>query len=61
VRELARTGALDRELTNTWKDVSFEPYVIGGCRMRACIHAPFAFSSDYSLTRREIEVKPVLP
>lgn len=56
-----RNRQLDRELTNTWKDVTFEPYTIGGCRVRAYIQAPFSFSSDYGLTRREIEVKPVQP
>jgi hypothetical protein len=56
-----RNRQLDRELLNTWKDLGFEPYVIDGCRVRAYIHVPFAFTSDYGFTRSEIEVKPVPP
>jgi len=52
---------LDRELVRTCRDAAYEPYVINGCRVRAYVRVPFAFSSDYNLTRREIEVKPVRP
>lgn len=57
----SRHRQLDRELRSLWKDAAFEPYIIDGCRVRAYIHVPFAFSSDYAHTRREIEVKPVQP
>lgn len=56
-----RNRRLDRELTNIWKDAAFDPYVIGGCRVRAYIHVPLNFSSDYSLTRSEIQVRPGQP
>jgi hypothetical protein len=56
-----RNRRLDRELTNIWKDAAFSPYVIGGCRVRAYIHVPLNFSSDYSLTRSEIQVRPGQP
>lgn len=52
---------LDRELTNVWRDAAFEPYVIGGCRVRAYIHVPLAFSSDHEFTGSRIHVKPVQP
>lgn len=56
-----RNRQLDRELVRTYSDAAFEPYVIDGCRLRAYVHVPFSISSDYNLTRREIEVKPVQP
>jgi outer membrane biosynthesis protein TonB len=52
---------LDRELTNVWRDAAFEPYVIGGCRVRAYIHVPLSFSSDHDFTGSRIHVKPVQP
>lgn len=52
---------LDRELTNVWRDAAFEPYVIGGCRVRAYIHAPYSFSSDHDFTGSRTHAKPVLP
>jgi hypothetical protein len=52
---------LDRELTNVWKDAAFEPYVIGGCRVRAYIHVPLSFSSENDFLGNRIHVKPVQP
>jgi hypothetical protein len=30
---------VDRRLDRTWKLARFEPYQIGGCRVRACVRA----------------------
>lgn len=61
VRPNTGNRQLDRELVRAYTDAAFEPYVIDGCRLRAYVHVPFAISSDYDLTRREIEMKPVRP
>jgi hypothetical protein len=52
---------LDRELTNVWRDAAFEPYVIGGCRVRAYIHAPYSFSADHDYTGSRTQATPVRP
>lgn len=52
-----RNKRLDREMTRMWTGGAFEPYQIDGCRVRAWIHVPLSFSSDFGLTDRRIEVK----
>ncbi len=56
-----RNRRLDREMTRMWTGAAFEPYRIGGCRVRAWIHVPLTFSSDFGYTHRRIEVKPGQP
>jgi hypothetical protein len=52
-----RSRSVNRSLGETWKQAQFEPYVVGGCRVRAWIHVPLTFSSDWSLTERRVEVR----
>jgi hypothetical protein len=56
-----RNRRLDREMARMWTGAAFEPYRIGGCRVRAWIHVPLTFSSDFGLTHRRIELKTVQP
>jgi hypothetical protein len=56
-----RNRRLDREMTRMWTGAAFEPYRIDGCRVRAWIHVPLTFSSDFGLTDRRIEVKTTQP
>ncbi len=56
-----RNRRLDREMTRMWTGAAFEPYQIDGCRVRAWIHVPLTFSSDFGLTDRRIEVKTAQP
>jgi hypothetical protein len=56
-----RNRRLDREMTRMWTGAAFEPYRIGGCRVRAWIHVPLTFASDFGLTHRRIQVKPGQP
>jgi|GEM_PF-1857545 len=51
-------GHVDRMLGNAWKQARFAPFAIGGCRMRAWISVPLAFSSDWSWGERRVEVRP---
>ena len=48
---------VNRLLTRTWRQARFEPYVFDGCRVKAWIQVPQTFSSDWSLDRREVEVR----
>ena len=41
----------------TWRQARFQPYVFDGCRVKAWIQVPQTFSSDWSLDRREVEVR----
>jgi hypothetical protein len=52
---------VDRRLERTWKLARFEPYEIGGCRVRAYVHVPLSFTSDFDLRRRRLDVKPPEP
>lgn len=52
-----RHRGVNRSLEATWKQAQFEPYVVGGCRVRAWIHVPLTFSSDWSLTEQRVEVR----
>lgn len=54
-------GHVDRMIGNAWKRAQFAPYAIGGCRMKAWISVPLAFSSDWSLDERRVEVRPTTP
>jgi TonB family protein len=51
---------VDRTLRDAWKQARFAPYAIGGCRMKAWISIPYTFSSDWSLTRREVQMRPAV-
>ncbi|HYH83270.1 MAG TPA: energy transducer TonB [Longimicrobium sp.] len=55
----ANTGNrhVDRMLGNAWKQARFDPYAIGGCRMKAWISVPLSFSSDFSWGERRVEVR----
>jgi hypothetical protein len=48
---------VDRMLVRTWRQARFEPYVLDGCRVKAWIQLPQTFASDYTLNRREVEVR----
>ena len=48
---------VDRILVRTWRQARFEPYVFDGCRVKAWIQLPQTFISDFTLDRREIEVR----
>ncbi|HEV7587640.1 MAG TPA: energy transducer TonB [Longimicrobium sp.] len=52
---------LNRMLVRTWRLARFEPYVFDGCRVRAWIQVPQTFTSDFTLDRREIEVRTAPP
>jgi len=44
-------------LVRTWRMARFEPYVFDGCRVKAWIQMPQSFTSNWSLDRREVEVR----
>src|SRR5215218_6801251 len=44
-------------LVRTWRVARFEPYVFDGCRVKAWIQVPQTFASNWSLDRREVEVR----
>jgi hypothetical protein len=52
---------VDRTLQRTWMLARFEPYEVGGCRVRAYVHVPLSFRSDFSLQERRLDVRPVEP
>jgi hypothetical protein len=52
---------VDRRLDRTWKLARFEPYQIGGCRVRAYVHVPLSFTSDFSLQERRLDVRVPKP
>jgi len=49
---------VDRMVGNAWKTARFAPYAIGGCRMKAWVSVPLTVSSDWSLERRSVEMRP---
>ena len=57
-----RTGnaQVDQILRSAWKTARFEPYAYGGCRMKAWVSVPLSVSSDWSLTRRSVEMRPAV-
>lgn len=55
-RPNTRNHYVDRVLTDTWKQARFHPYVEQGCRVRAWVHVPQRFSSDWAYTERHVEV-----
>jgi TonB family protein len=56
-------GQVDRQLARGLRLARFEPYAFGGCRVKAWIQVPIAFSSDWSLERRVqgAEIGPPTP
>lgn len=48
---------LDRLLARTWRVAHFEPYVFGGCRVKAWVQVPQTFSTDSDSQRRQMEVR----
>lgn len=49
--------ALDKLLDRYWREAQFEPVVVGGCRPPVMFHMPVYFESDYSLARRNIQMR----
>jgi len=52
---------LNRILTRTWRVARFEPWVFGGCRVKAWVQVPQTFSTDSNGERREMEVRTAPP
>ena len=52
---------LNRLLTRTWRVARFEPYVFGGCRVKAWVQVPQTFNTDSNSERREMEVRTAPP
>jgi hypothetical protein len=48
-----RNTDLDNVLKRLWTRARFTPMVHGGCRVVTYFHVPIAFTSEYSLSRRE--------
>jgi hypothetical protein len=48
---------VDRLLVRTWRQARFEPYVFDGCRVQAWVQVLQSFTSDWSLSRRELNVR----
>jgi len=65
VRPNTGNARLDRQLDRIWRRAEWEPYTVGGCRVRAWIHVPLAFSSENSYSdsgsERRMEIRPAPP
>jgi len=48
---------LDRLMNTLWRKALFAPVVVGGCRVETYFHLPVAFVSDFSLSRREMQMR----
>lgn len=63
VRPNTGSERIDRQMIRVWRRAQWEPYTVGGCRVRAWIHVPLAFTSESSYSahgsERRIEVRPV--
>jgi hypothetical protein len=60
VRLRTGNGDVDRLVRNLWRTVRFAPYAFGGCRMKAWVSVPLTVSSDWSLRRRSVEMRPAI-
>ncbi len=52
---------VNRTLQQAWMTARFEPFEVGGCRVRAYVHVPLSFRSDFSLQQRRLDVTPAEP
>lgn len=60
VREVhpnTRNADVNNRLVLLWRRQRFVPYEVEGCRVAAWIHAPLAFSSEWSVRSRGIGVR----
>ena len=48
---------LDRLMGTLWRKAQFAPVLVGGCRVETYFHLPVAFVSDFSLSRREMQMR----
>lgn len=57
VRPNTTNAQANRVVADLWRRQRFEPLAIEGCRVTTIVHVPIAFSSDWSMSQRQVEAR----